>query len=78
MASSKKERARWQVLYTVSSCVRKWGIKKASCPLHQGRRRNKGRYLCLYGCQAGPPSAEAVWKVVTLKRTLAAIDIYVL
>ena len=40
MASSKKERARWKVLYTVFSYVRKWGIKKASHPLDQ-RRRNK-------------------------------------
>lgn len=77
MASSKKERDRWQVLYTVSSCVRKWGIKKASCPLYHGGRKNKGRYWCLYDARLKPPVEEAVCKVETFKRTLVAIEIYV-
>lgn len=73
MASSKKESARWQVLYTVSSCVRKWGIKKTSCPLHRGRRRKGGSSLHLCEHQAEAPAEEAVCQVVTFKRTLVAV-----
>lgn len=76
MASSKKERARWQVLYTVSSCVRKWDIKKTSCPLHQEGRVKED--TCVFmDARLNPPIEEAVDKVVTFKRTLVAIDICV-
>lgn len=74
MASSKKERARWQVSYTVSSCVRIGGMKQASCPLHKGSKRNKGR--CLHrmdarlSLQLRKPSGK-------LQRTLVAVDICV-